>query len=242
MLLTSLKEASLYYQNMNEGTHKQIYDIFKHNAENYRGGILNKQFESSLGFGELPFSWHWYLLVNEMSSNFKFLEIGVYKGRVLALIQLLSNILNKNVQIWGVTPLSVDGDKYSNYDNDDYLKAIKFSFTNSSVSFENTQIIKGFSQNDDVINQAKENALYDIIFIDGCHDYEVVCLDIKNYSKMLKSGGFLVLDDASLYVPNSYGQFLGHPDVGKAIADSLDNNPEFVHLYAVGHNRAWRKI
>ena len=242
MLLTSLKEASLYYQHMNEGTHKQIYDIFKHNADNYRGGILNKQFESSPGFGELAFSWHWYLLVNEMSSNFKFLEIGVYKGRVLALIQLLSNILNKNVQIWGVTPLSVDGDKYSNYDNDDYLKAIKFSFTNSSVSFENTQIIKGFSQNDDVINQAKENALYDIIFIDGCHDYEVVCLDIKNYSKMLKSGGFLVLDDASLYVPNSYGQFLGHPDVGKAIADSLDNNPEFVHLYAVGHNRAWRKI
>jgi hypothetical protein len=200
MHLESLDEVVMYYQNMNEGTHKEIYDIFKHNAENYNGGILNSQFANSPGFGELSFSWHWYLLVKEMSSNFKFLEIGVYKGRVLSLIQVLSNLLNKNVQIWGITPLSVDGDKYSGYDNVDYLNAIKSSFINSNVSFENTQIIKGYSQDDDIINQAKENMCYDIIFIDGCHDYEVVCLDIKNYSKMLKTGGFLVLDDNLFFI------------------------------------------
>ena len=59
-----------------------------------------------------------------MPSNFKFLEIGVYRGRVLSLIKLLSNLLNKNGQIWGITPLHDAGDKYSNYENIDYLNAI----------------------------------------------------------------------------------------------------------------------
>jgi hypothetical protein len=49
------------------------------------------------------------------------------------------------------------------------------------------------------------------------------------------------MDDASLFITDAYGSFLGHPDVGKAIIDNLDNNPEFIHLYAVGHNRVWRK-
>jgi hypothetical protein len=241
MNLDTLDEVVLFCKNINKYTYKQIYNIFNSNAENYKNSILKKQFNNSDGFGELSFSWHWYLLVNEMPSTFKFLEIGVYKGRVLSLIQLLSNLLKKNVQIWGITPLSSNGDKFSKYEDMDYLNEIKTSFINSNVSFENTKIIKGFSQQNDIINKAKENMYYDIIFIDGCHDYHVVCLDIKNYSKMLKSGGYLVLDNASLYLQNAYGTFLGHADVGKAIIDHLDNNPEFTHLYAVGHNRAWRK-
>lgn len=241
MSLQNLNEVINFYKNMNKDTHKQIYNIFKFNVENYNNGILRKQFENSEGFGELPFSWNWYLLVNNMSSNFKFLEIGVYKGRILSLIQLLSKLLNKNVKIWGITPLSNAGDKFSQYGNENYLNSIEKSFYNSNVSVENTKIIQGFSQNDDVINKAKENMSYDIIFIDGCHDYEIVCLDIINYSKMLKSGGYLVLDDASSFLSDPFGSFLGHVDVGKAIIDNLDNNPDFIHLYAVGHNRVWCK-
>jgi hypothetical protein len=242
MSLQTLDEVTAFYKNMDENTHTEIYNVFHSNAKNYNGGILNNQFNNCLGFGELSFSWHWYLLVKNMPSNFTFLEIGVYKGRVLSLIKLLSNLLNKNVQLWGITPLTDAADKYSNYENIDYLTAIRTSFINSNVSLENVEIIKGFSQNEDIINKAKENMFYDIIFIDGCHDYEIVCLDIKNYSKMLKSGGYLVLDDASSFLPGAYGKFLGHPDVGKAIIDHLDNNDEFIHLYAVGHNRIWCKV
>ena len=75
------------------------------------------------------------------------LEIGVYKGRILALIQLISTLCNKNVQIYGVTPL--DGtatDKYSEYQNCDYLSAIKKSYSISNVTFNNTTIIHGYSQ------------------------------------------------------------------------------------------------
>jgi len=241
MSLQNLNEVINFYKDMNKNTHMQLYNIFKYNAENYNNGILREQFENCEGFGELPFSWNLYLLVNEMPSSFKFLEIGVYKGRILSLIQLLSKLLNKNVKIWGITPLSNVGDKFSNYNNENYLNSIENSFNNSNVSFENTEIIQGFSQNDYIINKAKENMSYDIIFIDGCHDYEIVCFDINNYSKMLKSGGYLVLDDASSFLPDAFGQFLGHVDVGKAIIDNLDNNPDFIHLYAVGHNRVWCK-
>ena len=50
------------------------------------------------------------------------------------------------------------------------------------------------------------------------------------------------MDDASLYLNDSYGQFKGHPDVGKACKDYLENNQDFEEMYAVGHNRVWRKI
>jgi hypothetical protein len=241
MSFNSLTEVINFYENMNKDKHAYIYNTFKHNVENYNNGILKKHFYNSLGYGELSFSWHWYLIVNEMEQNFKFLEIGVYKGRVLSLIKLLSDLLKKNAQIWGITPLCEAGDKYSTYDSCNYLNEIKSSFINNNISFENTEIIKGFSENDDTINKAKEN-MYDILFIDGCHDYKNVCLDINNYSQMLKSGGYLVMDDASIYIKDAYGAFLGHPDVGKAIIDCLDNNNDFIHLYSVGHNRIWRKI
>jgi len=239
--LQNIDEVITFYKDTTYSTNSKIYNIFNYNSEKYNDGILKKQYDSCLGFGDLCFSWNWYLLVKDMPSNFKFLEIGVYKGRILALIKLLSNLLNKNVKLWGITPLSNADDKFSKYD-DDYLSCIKTSFINSNASFENMEIIKGFSQNDDIINKAQENMFYDIIFIDGCHDYEIVCLDIQNYSKMIKSGGYLVIDDASSFLPNMPNVFLGHSDVGKAIIDNLDNNNEFIHLYAVGHNRVWRKI
>ena len=81
-----------------------------------------------------------------------------------------------------------------------------------------------------------------MIFIDGSHDYEDVVHDILNYSKLLIIGGYLVMDDASLYLNDAYGQFLGHPDVGNACKQYLDNNPNFEELYAIGHNRVWKKI
>ena len=236
-----INQVSDFYKVDLENKHQILYESFQKNAEKFNQGILSKQFSETHGFGELAFSWSWYLIVNDMPNNFKFMEIGVYKGRILALIQLLSNILNKEVKIFGITPLNTSTDKYSNYEDINYYEEIKKSFLISNLSFNNTKIIKGYSQNTEVINEAQENGEYDIIFIDGCHDYEIVCLDIQNYSKMLKVGGYLILDDASSLLKGSYGQFLGHYDVGKAVQDFLENNNNFLHLYAVGHNRVWKK-
>jgi len=178
-----------------------------------------------------------------MPSTFTFLEIGVYKGRVLALVQLLSTMFNKHAKIYGVTPLDGDAtDKYSEYQNCDYLTAIKKSYNICRTSFRNTSIIHGYSQKKDIIEKTKESAPFNMIFIDGCHDYDIVVQDIKNYSEMLVENGYLILDDASLYIDSPYGTFLGHPDVGKAIQDVIDKDQRFIHLYAIGHNRIWQKI
>ena len=57
---------------------------------------------------------------------------------------------------------------------------------------------------------------------------------------MLKKGGYLVLDDASLFLENPFGRFLGHEDVCRAIKDTLDARTDLTHLFAVGHNRVWK--
>ena len=240
--MASLEEVINFYKDpQNLDIHKEIYTAFESNAKKFNKGIFVKHFYNTLGFGELAFSWSWYLIVKDMPDNFKFLEIGVYKGRVLSLIQLISNLVNKQVNIFGITPLNTSTDKYSKYDNVDYLAEIKKSFSTSNLSFDNTTIIEGLSQDEKTLNEARKYEQYDIIFIDGCHDYEIVCLDIKNYSKMLRPGGYLILDDSSSLLKGAYGKFLGHNDVGKAVQDIIDNDSNFVHLYAVGHNRVWKK-
>jgi hypothetical protein len=237
----TLEEVIEFYKTDNPNKNKIVYTTFENNVKNI--SILEKQHNDTPGFGELSFSWSWYLLVKSMPQDFTFLEIGVYKGRVLALIQLLATLFNKNAKIYGVTPLDGEAtDKYSEYQNCDYLTAIKKSYSICNQSFKNTTIIKGYSQEKHTIEKAKENLPFDMIFIDGCHDYEIVIQDIKNYSEMLKVNGYLILDDASLYITNPYGTFLGHPDVGKAIQDNIENNPQFTHLYAIGHNRVWKKM
>jgi hypothetical protein len=223
--------------------HKTIYKTFENNAIEYNNNILLLQYVNTPGFGYIAFSWNWYLLVNSMPSQFTFLEIGVYKGRILALIQLLSTLLNKTPVIYGISPLDTTGDKYSKYDVINYLDCINESFSKFNLSLTNTKLIKGLSQDEIIIKTAKQQEPYDIIFIDGCHDYDIVCLDIQNYSNMVKVGGYLVLDDASSLLPYAYGgDFLGHDDVGKAVNDILVKDTRFVHLYAVGHNRVWKRL
>jgi hypothetical protein len=194
------------------------------------------------GYGENAFSWSWKLLVEAMPTNFTFLEIGVYKGRVLSQVGLLSSTSNKNAKIYGITPLSTSGDKYlQNYDDVDYRSVICNNFLKNNSSSENLTILNGYSQDPDILKNARGYGKFDIIFIDGSHNYEDVCSDISNYVPMLKSGGYLVMDDASLYLDGAFGMFLGHPDVGKAILDVLDKMVDMEHIYAVGHNRVWRK-
>jgi hypothetical protein len=239
-MFDTFQEVVDFYKKNDYNKNHIIYDQFKNNLKKHP--IFFDHFNKTQGFGELPFSWNWYIILKEMPSNFKFLEIGVYKGRLLSLIKLISNMLNKNSQIYGITPLDNSGDKYSIYGNDNYENAIKNAFFNNNLNFENVTIIKGFSQDKDVLNIANKNSLYDIIFIDGSHDYEMVCHDIRNYIPLLKINGYLIMDDSSLYIDNPGGDFKGHPDVGRAIIDVLDKDSRMNELYACGHNRVWVKL
>jgi hypothetical protein len=248
--MDNLDDLTIWYNNYtNVDKHEYIYKFFKFNASNNQK-LLNHFNLTSSEWVELAYSYSWYLLVKEMPNTFNFLEIGVYKGRILSLIKLLANDLQKKCEIVGVTPLSTSGDKFSSYEDIDYLKEIQKSFEVNNLLFDDSiKIIKGFSQENNIISKAGEHGLYNIIFIDGSHDYPIVCSDIINYSVFLKKDGYLVMDDASYFVENPYTEYLdngnhyyGYVDVGKAIKDYLDTNTNFKYCFTIGHNRIWKKI
>lgn len=223
----------------------EIYSTFESKTEEIE--FLKKHVEIvnkyNLGYGEKAFRYLWLLLFSEFPNNGKFLEIGVYKGSVLALSQLCAKQLNKTINSFGLSPLDNVGDKYSNYDKTNYLESIKLLFSMLNLRTDTTKIIKGLSNNEEVKSKTSTYGPYDMIYIDGGHDYDTVVNDINFAKNNLKQNGYLVMDDASsfLKLTSSNTRFNGHADVGLAINNHLNNDKQYRHILACGHNRVWKK-
>jgi hypothetical protein len=197
-----------------------------------------------LAYGEKAFMYLWPLIVSQIPDGGKFLEIGVYKGSILALTQLCAKELNISLTSFGLTPLSNIGDKYSIYKRGDYGSDISFLYHKLELSLNNTTIIKGLSTDKIVQDSAKKESPFDAVYIDGGHDYDTVINDIDFTDLILKPGGLLIMDDASslLNLNSKPNRFSGHPEVAYAIRDNLDKRSNYIHLFACGHNRVWKKI
>jgi len=237
-MFDTLEEVVAFYAKGGVDVHKDVYNTFHSNVTD----SVRTAFNKADGFGEDAFCWNWKLLVDAMPPTFSCLEIGVYKARTLALIDMYSKACSKKAMLYGITPLTNAADKYSQYPNEDYEQAILSNFTKMGASIENMSILQGYSTDNSILATAKTLEPFDILFIDGCHDYDVVCKDIVNYIPMLNVGGYLVMDDASLFLKNPFGRFLGHEDVARAIRDKIDSDTRLTHMYAVGHNRVWKKV
>ena len=69
-----------------------------------------------------------------------------------------------------------------------------------------------------------EDHFYDVVYIDGRHEYEYVLEDIKNYLPKLKKGGIIIGDD---YFEQEWHDYLvsinkwgrGEPGVTKAVKE-----------------------
>jgi len=122
-MFATLSEVEAYYKSGASDKHKALYEAFHKNITE-KNSTVATSFELGDGFGELPFCWQWSLLVDDMKPEFKFLEIGVYKGRTLGIVQMLANQSHKPCEIFGLTPLTNVGDKYSSYVNEPYGPAI----------------------------------------------------------------------------------------------------------------------
>jgi hypothetical protein len=224
---------------------REIYDAFAQSVGQTKELINHREHieENSLGFGDRAFHWLWKLLVDAMPQAFRFLEIGVYKGQVLSLVGMLSARQNKRASIFGVTPLSPKGDKFSKYETIEYAEVIDALQDWSGIPIaRRARLIEGFSTDDIVKRQCRGVAPYDIVYIDGGHDYHVVANDIITYGEMIVDGGYLVMDDASseLNMPN--GIWAGHPDVGRAVRELLEPDQRFVERLAIGHLRIWQRF
>jgi len=84
-MLTTLADVEAYYAKNEPERHKVLYEAFAQNITE-KNPTVAKAFEVGEGFGELAFCWQWQILVDAMKPDFKFLEIGVYKGRTLGIV------------------------------------------------------------------------------------------------------------------------------------------------------------
>lgn len=190
------------------------------------------------GFGEDAFHAMWYLLFKEFKPK-NILEIGVYRGQTLSLFSLLSKKLVFETEIHGISPFTSSGDEVSNYlANLNYFDDVIINLEYFELNQPRLNV--GFSTDQEMIEIIKSKK-WDLIYIDGNHDYEVAKQDFEICSKHLNPGGFIVLDDSSLdteFKPPIYST-AGHPGPSRVASEiNLDLFEEFL---SVGHNRVFKK-
>ena len=92
----TLKSVESVYRD-DPSIHRLIYNSFTQTVEDNDWLIAHRLHveKNKLGFGARAFHWLWKLIVDDVSSGFRFMEVGVYKGQVTSLISLLVARLNK---------------------------------------------------------------------------------------------------------------------------------------------------
>lgn len=168
------------------------------------------------------------------------LEIGVHRGQTLSYFSMLGDHLNYEVNAWGLGPFSGDGDSVSSYGEPiDFVSDITISFGRFNLG--EPQLFHGLSQTSSSIDFMK-NKEWDLIYVDGSHDYEVVQSDVRTAHESLGERGLLVLDDASLnsdYKPYKFS-FAGHSGPSR-VAREIRDSGDFVEIGTCGHLRVFRK-
>jgi predicted O-methyltransferase YrrM len=130
------------------------------------------------------------------------LEIGVYAGQNTLFIAKILKEININFYITCLDPWrsynTVHHKSFNFYykkfnDGLDYGKVLNLlKYNLKSISIEKkVKVIKKESK----LFFLKNKQMFDLIFIDGSHNYKDVLFDIKYSKKFLKNGGIIVGDD-----------------------------------------------
>ncbi len=189
------------------------------------------------GFGEDAFHAMWWLLLREFSPTYC-LEIGVYRGQVISLWALIARLIGLPCQVHGISPFTAAGDSVSNYPQAvDYRADIQRSF--ARFGLPDPTLVSALSTDVEAVKHVAARS-WDLIYIDGSHDYEVALADYRLCRRYLAPGGLLVLDDSSLgtdFHPPLFS-FAGHPGPSRVAAEVARRELRF--LGAVGHNNVFR--
>jgi predicted O-methyltransferase YrrM len=101
-------------------------------------------------------------------------------------------------------------------------------------------LVRAFST-DSAARERVAQELWDAIYIDGNHDYEVARRDWDLCAKQVRTGGIIVLDDSALYTAYRPPAFAtaGHPGPSR-VAREVDQT-RFREVLRVGHNRVFQR-
>jgi hypothetical protein len=189
------------------------------------------------GFGEDAFHTMWFLLFREFRPA-SFLEIGVYRGQTLSLAALLSRQFQCPALIQGISPFCTAGDAVSRYRSGiDYLEDTLQNFAHFSLP--RPSLLKAYSTDDEAVKLIASRA-WNMIYIDGNHDYECVRKDWETCAGALAPGGLIVLDDSGLntgFRPPAFAT-AGHPGPSRLASEITG---PFSEILQVGHNRVFQK-
>lgn len=188
------------------------------------------------GFGEDAFHAMWWLLLREYRPRLA-LEIGVYRGQVTSLIGLIAKLCAFDCEVHGISPFSPAADAVSKYlKSVDYLEDTLAS--NRRFGLPEPQFLKALSTDEIAVQRIRSTA-WNVIYIDGNHDYEVALADYKVCRDSLAPNGLLVMDDSSLYTdyhPAKFS-FAGHPGPSRVVKELAISELRF--LGGVGHNNVF---
>ncbi|MBL1293401.1 MAG: class I SAM-dependent methyltransferase [Thiotrichales bacterium] len=194
--------------------------------------------QSRRGFGEDALHSMWWTLLREFKPQMA-LEIGVYRGQVTSLWGLIAKLNDLRCDVSGISPFSPAGDQVSVYLTElDYLQDTLSS--NQYFDLPDPEFIKAFSTDLEAIEFIKSRQ-WNLIYVDGNHDYDVALADYEVCRDGLAEGGLLVMDDSSLYTdfsPPAFS-FAGHPGPSRVVQERAMKELRF--LGGVGHNNVFIK-
>lgn len=234
---------SLGIKNSNESTPRQVYLYYQSKFFNLPFNHFLRQHRRYFtrhkrGFGEDSFHAFWLELLTEYQPA-NILEIGVYRGQTLSLFALISKKYGFISRVIGISPLSHASDNFSNYLIINYLKDIEKNLSTFGVS-DQVNLINAYSNETNGLQAIKSN-IWDLVYINGSHDYHIVKSDLDASFANLCIGGFLVIDDS--FQGQDYDlpfyAFSGHPHVKIVVKEFLVDNQ--LYYANVGHLTVVRK-
>jgi hypothetical protein len=237
------KDLSFTMATEHFNTRNELYAYMHHHLHHYCPKAVQQHRayfkQDKRGFGEDAFHAMWFLLLREFTPD-QCLEIGVYRGQVVTLWGLIAKLSGFACEVNGISPFSPAGDGVSTYlKNLDYLQdTIK---SNSHFGLPAPNFVNGLSTDSNAIDFIKSRR-WNLIYIDGNHDYEVALADYEVCKDSLADGGLLVMDDSSLYTdfqPPRFS-FAGHPGPSRVVQERAMNELHF--LGGVGHNNVFQRM
>lgn len=198
----------------------------------------HREYFRTRGFGEDAFHAMWYLLFREVQPKVC-LEIGVYRGQVITLWGLLGRMFGYEPAVYAVSPFSSAADGVSRYSQTiDYYEDVIAN--NAVFDLPAPHLVRALST-DAAASAFISSRAFDLAYIDGSHDFDVVLSDYRQCVRSLSPDGLLVLDDAargSAYRPPAFA-FAGHEGPSRVSRDFAQREQELIAR--AGHNHVFRK-
>ena len=196
--------------------------------------------DNKFGFGERAFHWCWWLLVQSLPQRFRFLELGVYKGQSLSAVDLAAAIQGKEALVTGVSPLNGCG---GYYEERDYSGDLERLFRTHNDNRQPT-VIRRLSTDPAAVAEAAALAPFDAVYLDSDHSPATAAFELDHYTPLLRSGGYLICDDAGCNLnlpPGFFGGFAEYSNLLDSVLHPVTVNGGWVHVGSVVHLRIFKK-